>query len=138
MLLRAIILTTIIATSQLMQAQHASFIGKTKAQVKEIMQADYRVFGQDNSITRQQFNYLKYVNGSQTITWIIYFTDEDICRSTKKVCDYVEYDFVLKELDEQYEQTGAMQWEYMSGGEPVQVTLKEEDWYFTVREQRGQ
>ncbi len=136
MLLRAIILTTIIATSQLVQVQHASFIGKTKAQVKEAVKSDYREFGQDNSITRQQFNYLKYVNGSQTITWIIYFTDEDICRSTKKVCDYVEYDFVLKKLDEQYEQTGEMQWEYMSEGEPIRVTLKEEDWYFTVREQR--
>jgi hypothetical protein len=153
MLLRTVILLITFAASPLMQAQHDSFIGKTKEhvqaqqtsfigkskeQVQKIVKTDYREFSQDNSVVRQQFNYIKYVNASQTITWIIYFTEEDICRSTKKVCDYIEYDYVLKVLDEQYERTGDMQWEYLSEGEPIQVLLKEEDWYFTVREQRKQ
>lgn len=103
-----------------------------------MVKTEHREFGLDNSIIRQQFNYLKYVNGSQTITWIIYFTDSDTCRSSKKVCDYTEYDYVLKELDAQYERTGDMQWEYQSDGVTILVLLKEEDWYFTVREQLAQ
>ncbi|MDF1572807.1 MAG: hypothetical protein P1P82_14455 [Bacteroidales bacterium] len=138
MLLRTVILLIIIAASTLLQAQHDSFIGKTKEEVQEKVKTAYREFGQDNTVVSQQFNYLKYVNASQTITWIIYFTDEDVCRSTKKVCDYMEYDDVLKALDAQYERTGDMQWEYSSEGETFAVLLKEEDWYFTVREQRKQ
>jgi len=135
MLLRTVILLIIIAVSPLVQAQHDPFIGKSKEEIQAKVKTDYREFGQDNSIVKQQFNYLKYVNASQSITWIIYFNDEDVCRSTKKVCDYIEYDDVLKALDAQYERTGEMQWEYTSGGETTEVLLKEEDWYFTVREQ---
>lgn len=135
MLLRTVILGFIFAASSLVQAQHDSFIGKTKEQVRDLLKTEFREFGPDNSIVKQQFNYLKYINGSQTITWIFYFTDEDVCRSTKKVCDYIEYDDVLKELDAQYERTGDMEWEFQSEGKPVQLLLKEEDWYFTVREQ---
>ena len=138
MLLRTIILCCILAAPFQVQAQHDSFIGKSKDQVKEAVRTEFRNFGLDNSIIRQQFNYLKFINGSQTITWIIYFTAEDTCRSTKKVCDYIEYDDVLKELDAQYERTGDMRWEYLSEGTPIEVLLKEEDWYFTVREQRKQ
>lgn len=138
MLLRTVILLIIIAASPLVQAQHDSFIGKTKEEVQAIVKTGYREFGQDNTVVSQQFNYLKYVNASQTITWIIYFTDKDICRSTKKVCDYIEYDDVLKALDAQYKSTGDMQWEYTSGAETIEVLMKEEDWYFTVREQRKQ
>lgn len=138
MLLRTVILLIIIAASPLVQAQHDSFIGKTKEEVQAIVKTGYREFGQDNTVVSQQFNYLKYVNASQTITWIIYFTDADVCRSTKKVCDYIEYDDVLKALDAQYKSTGDMQWEYTSGAETIEVLMKEEDWYFTVREQRKQ
>ena len=138
MLLRTVILLIFIAASTLLQAQHDTFIGKTKEEVRSIVKNDYREFGQDNSIVRQQFNYIKYVNASQSITWIIYFNDADVCRSTKKVCDYIEYDDVLKALDAQYKRTGDMQWEYTSGEAAIEVLMKEEDWYFTVREQRKQ
>jgi hypothetical protein len=138
MLLRTVILFCLFAASPLLQAQHDTFIGKTKEEVQSIVKTDYREFAQDNSIVRQQFNYSKYVNASQSITWIIYFNESDVCRSTKKVCDYIEYDDAIKELDDLYTKTGDMQWEYLSGGDTIGVVMKEEDWYFTVREQRKQ
>lgn len=138
MLLRTVILLIFTAAPILLQAQHDAFIGKTKEEVQAIVKTDYREFGQDNSIVRQQFNYIKYVNASQSITWIIYFNETDVCRSTKMVCDYIEYDEMQKALDARFERTGDMQWEYTSGEDTIEVVMKEEDWYFTVREQRRQ
>ena len=114
--------------------QEQSMIGMSKEEVLQKMKEEHRKFALDNTITRQQFNYLKYGNNSETVTWIIYFSEKDICTSTKKVCDYIEYDYVLKELNEKFEKVGDLTWEFKSGNEQIQVTIEEKDWYFTVRE----
>ncbi|MCK4989718.1 MAG: hypothetical protein KAS29_04495, partial [Bacteroidales bacterium] len=93
-------------------------------------------FRRDKSVVNQQFNYLKYVNGLRSRTWIIYFTDEDICRSSKLVCDYGEYDEVLEELNESHEKVGESEWTYQLEGDTIQVILARQEWYFTVREAR--
>ena len=136
MLLRTIILLLIFAVSVPTQAQTQSLVGKTKEEVKGIIKQHHRKFAEDQSVVRKQFNYLKYVNGAQTITWIVYFTENDICYSTKKVCDYSEYDFVLMDLEDQATEVGDLLWEYSDDDGTYTLTLKEEDWYFTLRERR--
>ncbi len=114
--------------------QDMLLIGMTKEDIKELVKREYRDFAVDNSIVKQQFNYLKYVNGRQTITWIIYFSDDDICTSTKKVCDYIEYDFVLDALNEYCKKQGKLTWECSSDGQDYIVSLVEQDWYFTMQQ----
>lgn len=132
--IRTIILGLFIAVSMQVQAQQLSFVGLTKEEVKEEIKNNYRTFSPDNSVVKQQFNYLKYVNGSQTITWIIYFSDDDICTSSKKVCDYAEYDFVLEDLNKNCKQVDDDVWEYSVDDRHFTLTLAELDWYFTIRE----
>ena len=72
-----------------------SMIDLTKEEVRVIVKDKHKEFRRDKSVVNQRFNYLKYVNGLRTRTWIIHFTEEDSCRSTKLVCDYGEYDEVL-------------------------------------------
>ncbi len=69
-----------------------SVIDLTKEEVRVKVKEKHMEFRRDKSVVNQRFNYLKYVNGLRTRTWIIYFTEEDICRSSKLVCDYSEYD----------------------------------------------
>ena len=113
-----------------------SMIGKTKLEVQEIVRKDHKGFRRDNSIVKQHFNYLKYVNGIRTKTWILYFTDNDICKTSKLVCDYSEYDKVIEELSSSYEKIGESHWEYSQSDETMQVILVKQEWYFTVRETR--
>ncbi len=113
-----------------------SMIGKTKLEVQEIVHKDYKRFRRDKSIVKQQFNYLKYVNGLKTKTWILYFTDNDICKTSKLVCDYSEYDNIIKDLSATYEKIGESHWEYGKGKNTMQVILLKKEWYFTVRETR--
>ena len=113
-----------------------SFIGLTKEEVRVMVDVEHRQFRKDNSVVNQRFNYLKYVNGLRTRTWIMYFTEEDICRSSKLVCDYGEYDEVLEELNNSYDKAGESEWSYMLAGDSIQVSLSRQEWYFTVREAR--
>ncbi|MEX0988275.1 MAG: hypothetical protein WD052_12435 [Bacteroidales bacterium] len=134
MLLRAIISILFFALPASLQAVEKPLIGMSKEHVKTEMRSEYKMFSPDNSVTKQHFNYLKYVNGRRTITWIIYFSDQDICTTTKKVCDYSEYDSVLEEINNKYRKVGNHEWEYDSEDRTYTVKLVEEDWYFTIRE----
>jgi len=114
-----------------------SMIDLTKEEVRVKVKEHYREFRRDKSVVNQRFNYLKYVNGLRTRTWILYFTDEDICRSTKLVCDYGEYDDVIEELSEAYEKGGESEWSYQLKSDSIHVVLVRQEWYFTVREARN-
>lgn len=133
---RAIISILFFLASVGLNAQEFSFVGMAKSDVENTIRKSHRNFSEDQSVIKKQFNYLKYINGSQTITWIFYFTDQDICRATKKVCDYSEYDFVLDDLEENFEPSGDMQWEYTVDGQTYTISLEEQDWYFTLREEK--
>ena len=113
-----------------------SMIDLTKEEVRVIVKNKHMEFRRDKSVVNQRFNYLKYVNGLRTRTWILYFTDEDVCRSTKLVCDYGEYDEVLDELNESYEKVGESEWSYQLEHDTIHVILARQEWYFTVREAR--
>jgi hypothetical protein len=113
-----------------------SLIGLPKEEVKVLLKKEHKEFRRDNSVVKQQFNYLKYVNGIRTRTWILYFTDEDICKTSKLVCDYDEYDKVLEDLTSSYEKLGDSVWEYMLEDDTIHITLVKLEWYFTVRESR--
>ena len=113
-----------------------SMIDLTKEEVRARVEDRHREFRRDKSVVNQRFNYLKYVNGLRTRTWILYFTDEDICRSSKLICDYGEYDEVLEDLNKRYEKVGESEWSYELKRDTIHVVLTRQEWYFTVREAR--
>ena len=132
-------LTVLIATLLLLAGSSLkgqSMIDMTKEEVLVMVKDKHMEFRRDKSVVNQRFNYLKYVNGLRTRTWIIYFTDEDICRSTKLVCDYGEYDEVIEELNDFHEKVGESEWSYQLDSDSIHVTLVRQEWYFTVREAR--
>ena len=131
-----LILTTALLLIEGSPLNGQSMIDLSKEEVRVTVKDKHMEFRRDKSVVNQRFNYLKYVNGLRTRTWIIYFTDEDICRSSKLVCDYGEYDEVLEELNETHEKVGESEWTYLLEGDTIQVILARQEWYFTVREAR--
>jgi hypothetical protein len=125
----------VLALCATIQAQ-SNMIGMTKEEVKVVIKKEHREFRKDNTIVRQQFNYLKYVNAVKTRTWILYFTDDDICKTSKLICDYSEYDEVIEDLSKNCDKVGDSHWEYKQGESAFQIILTKQEWYFTVRETR--
>ena len=118
------------------QMQGQTMLGLTKDEVIALVKKDHREFHKDDSVIKQRFNYLKYVNGPRTKTWIIYFTDQDICKTSKLVCDYSDYDKVVEEINSRYTRTGDFLWEFQVNSDTIQVELVKLEWYFTIRETR--
>ena len=130
--LKSLLLLILFATGTVANGQ--SLIGFPKEEVKALVEEEHREYRRDNSVTKQHFNYLKFVNGAKTRTWILYFTDEDICRTSKLVCDYSDYDEVVEELSTAHEKVGDSKWENHQGDQVIEVILTKQEWYFTVRE----
>lgn len=118
------------------QVQSQTMVGLSKSEVISAMKRDFKKFHKDDSVIKQRYNYLKYINGPRTKTWIIYFNDEDICKSSKVVCDYSDFDEVFEEINSKYSQTGEYSWEFRHGSDTIQVELKKLEWYFSVRESK--
>ena len=129
-----LLLAFLLFVGSMLKAQ--SMIDLTKEEVRVLVKSKHKEFRRDNSVVNQRFNYLKYVNGLRTRTWIFYFTDEDICKSIKMVCDYGEHDEVLEDLNDSFEKVGESEWAYELKGDSVHVSLTRQEWYFSVREAR--
>lgn len=134
MRLRQIIPCLLLSSCMGLSAQ--SMIGLTKLEVREKVRNEHKGFRQDNTVTKQHFNYLKYVNAMRTKTWILYFTDEDICKTSKLVCDYSDYGDVIEDLSSSYRKMGDSYWEYVQNEDTMQIHLTKQEWYFTLRETR--
>lgn len=109
-------------------------IGMEKVEVQNVIKKERKEFRVDKTIVKQQFNYLKYVNNFNTLTLIVFFSDEDICTKTKLICDYSEYDFILSDLNKTCRIQSDSTWEYDHEGSTYLVTLEKQEWYFIIRE----
>jgi len=130
---RLLLISGIIALSIAM-AEAQTLIGLPKEEVAELVKKNHRDFRKDASVIKQRFNYLKYVNGLRTKTWILYFNDGDTCMTSKMVCDYGELDDVLEDVNKKCSQVNDSLWTYQSGPATLQVELIRQEWYFTIRE----
>jgi len=129
---RTFILLVILLSGMNMLAQ--PLIGLSKEEVQTTVKKSYSEFKLDKSITQQAYNYLKFVNDSETKTMIVFFNEDDYCTYTKTVCDYSEYDFVLDELKKSCRKVADEQWEYKEDGKTYVITMEQADWYFILRE----
>jgi len=127
LLLFTIVFLFIIASN--MNAQHLIGINKERTKVL----AKEAGFYSDDMTKNQKFNYLKFVNSAGTKTLIVFFSEEDISVHTRTVCDYSEFDFVIRDLDKEYKKKEKFLWKYKVDKDTFNVTLEEEEWYFIVR-----
>lgn len=111
------------------EAQH--FIGSTKDETKLLAQKSG--FFPDEMTKNQSFNYLKFVNSPGTKTLIVFFNDEQIATSSKIICDYSEYDFVVDANNKNYNKKGENEWEYKIANDYFTVDMEEKEWYFVLR-----
>jgi hypothetical protein len=117
------------------ETQGQNYIGLDKSEVRSL--ARKSGFFPDHLTTSQKFNYLKFVNTSDTKTLIVFFSDIDVSTHSRLVCDYSEYDFIIDEYNKKYTKKGKNTWIYRDGRNSYEVTLEEKEWYFVVTEKKS-
>lgn len=118
------------------QINGQTMVGLSKPAVVAAVKKNHKGFKKDDSVIKQHFNYLKFVNRPKTKTWIIYFNDQDVCKTSKMVCDYLYLNEVEEDLNSRYTRTGEDLWEFQADSATIQVELIRLDWYFSIRETR--
>jgi hypothetical protein len=124
------ILSLLFVVTTTVHSQH--FIGLHSEAIQEIMNEQHSDFNQDNSFVNKSFNYLKYIDNLEQRTWLFFLDENDYCRSSKLVCDYVLLDEIMEELNKTYKKSGDLSWYYKQDDNTFSVTVKKEEWFFSI------
>ena len=109
-----------------------NLVGLKKDDAMKAIKTNYPGFVQDNSSVNHTYKYLKYIDKFNDQTLLVFLTDDDVCSSTKLMSDYSNLPAVRKDLNSKYKSKGKDTWLFTANGEDFVITLKKEEWYFTV------
>ncbi len=121
-----IVLFLFVGTS--VNSQH--IIGLPKEDIIKKMQETSFVI--DNTSKNTSFNYLKYVDRFEEKTLLVFLSKEEICTATKLMCDYSSYKETISVFNKNYRKVSSNIWNYVIEGVTYKVTLKKEEWFFSV------
>lgn len=114
--------------AQQVDAQH--LIGLSKEEIITKMQETSFVI--DNTSKNTTFNYLKYIDRFEEKTFLVFLSAEDKCTSTKLMSDYSSLKSTLSNFNKNYKKISANEWNYKINGINYKVTLKKEEWFYSV------
>jgi len=127
---KVIVLFIICLTISQLFAQH--LIGFNKNDIAEEIKKSYPDFVIDNSTVNTTYKYLKYVSKFNEQTLLVFLSETDKCTATKLMSDYSNLEDVKTFLNKHYKSSGKDKWTYTINKTVYQVTLKREEWFFTV------
>lgn len=109
-----------------------TYIGKHKNEVKQLMKDNRKDISLDESSKNTVYNLLKFVDYNDTQTYLFVFNKNDTCEYYKLIYDYSFLHEIQKELDEKYTRSEEGLWYFSDENKKFEVTLKKDDWYFSV------
>jgi len=109
-----------------------TYIGKHKNEVKQLMKENRKNFSLDGSSRNTVYNLLKFVSQDNTQTFLFVFDKNDTCEYYKLIYDYSFLNEIQKELDEKYIGSEEGLWYFNDENKKFEVTLKRDEWYFSV------
>jgi len=114
-----------------------NMIGYHSDDIKKIMRETQNEFRLNNDTKNEYYNYLKYENRFGTKTFLFFLSENDTCTYSKLMCDYSELKETLKMLNKKYQIVNENKWIEKKNNEKYTITLKKEQWYFTLITRRS-
>ncbi len=114
-----------------------TLVGYHSDDVKKIMKETQNEFRLNDDIKNEYYNYLKFENRFGTKTFLFFLSENDTCTYTKMMCDYSELKETLGMLNEKYQMVNENKWIEKMNNEKYTITLKKEQWYFTLVTRRS-
>lgn len=110
----------------------SSYIGKHKEEIKKIMLENHRTLRLNSSNVNEKYNYLKYEDQINEITVLFFLSDSNTCKRIRLMSAYSNINYILDDLNNNYEEFTRNKWHYSSNENEFAVILEEGDWFFTV------
>ena len=122
-----LMILSVFMTWNFSEAQH--LIGVKKEMVPDLVKKEMKGFRLDNTSRNNNYNYQKFLNTAGTKTLIVFYDEKNLSASTRMVCDYSEFDFMLDDMNTKFRKKGQDIWEYTANKQKFEVTLRKDEWY---------
>ncbi|MFO7656597.1 MAG: hypothetical protein R6W78_05985 [Bacteroidales bacterium] len=109
-----------------------NYIGKHKDEIIRLMSQDLKNFKQNKDVINHTYKYLKYEDRISEQTILFFLSEDDHCTLVRWISDYSNINDLTARLDQKYTTAGKNAWAYAENGKKYMITLKEEEWFFTV------
>ncbi|MCK4630526.1 MAG: hypothetical protein KAT40_03730 [Bacteroidales bacterium] len=114
-----------------------TLVGYHSDDIKKIMRETQNEFRLNDNTKNEYYNYLKFENRFGTKTFLFFLSENDTCTYTKMMCDYSNLKVTLEMLNEKYQLVNENKWIEEKNGDKFNITLKRENWYFTLVTRRS-
>ena len=108
-----------------------NYVGYSAEEIKEKMKETFPDYSPEKVINKT-YNYLKYTDSMDERTNLFFLSDDNVCTFVKMMSNYSYLDAFQKALDKRYQKVEDDKWEYKKGDELYSITMKKEEWYFTL------
>ena len=132
---RIIVISFLLLLSGIIKSQN--LVGYHSDDIKKIMRETQNEFRLNDDTKNEYYNYLKFENRLGTKTFLFFLSENDTCIYTKLMCDYSDLKETLKMLNEKYQMVNENTWIEKKNNEKYTITLKKEQWYFTLVARRS-
>lgn len=113
------------------------FIGLHERDILQIMDWEHPGLVLQSDIRNSSVRYLKYLSKDNQETWVIFLDANGICKGVRITCANNRYDSRIRELNELYQPGEPNIWSYTEKSEKIDVSLKRDDYFFTVTWERA-
>lgn len=127
---RSIIISFVFLLSGVASSQN--LIGYHSDDIKKIIRESQSDLSLNDNTKNEYYNYLKFENSLNTKTLLCFLSETDTCTYTKLMCDYSELNETRKMLNEKYNAIDENKWIEEKNGDKFNITIKKEEWYFTI------
>ncbi|MDF1559211.1 MAG: hypothetical protein P1P83_03300 [Bacteroidales bacterium] len=134
--MKRILLATVIFFCML-SLKSQGFIGLHEQNIMQVMDGEHPGLVLQSDIRNSSVRYLKYLSKDNQETWVIFLDDSGICKGVRITCANSRYDSRIRELNELYQPGDLNRWSYTEKSEKIDVSLKREDYFFTVTWERS-
>lgn len=114
-----------------------NLIGYHSDDIKKNMRETQNEFRLNNDTKNEYYNYLKFENRFGTKTYLFFLSENDTCKYTKLMCGHSELKETLKMLNKKYQKVNENMWIEEKNGDKFNISLKREQWYFTIITRRS-
>jgi len=132
---RIILISFLLLLSGAIKSQN--LIGYHSDDIKKIMRETQNEFRLNDDTKNEYYNYLKYENRFGSKTFLFFLSENDTCKYTKQMCDFSELKETLRMLNEKFQNVNENMWIEKKNNEKYTITLKKEQWYFTLITRRS-
>lgn len=132
---RIIVISFLLLLSGAIRSQN--LIGYHSDDIKKIMRETQNEFKLNNDTKNEYYNYLKFENSFGTKTYLFFLSESDTCKYSKMMCDHSELKETLKMLNEKYQKINENVWIEKTNKKEYTITLKKEQWYFSLVTRRN-